>query len=240
MIRKLLMVAAATAMPLGAIAVGVGGGVASAKAPTPLTPITCTASGTVTFAAPGISHLGSVSQSKTSAVTTTATTFSACTGGVPINPTSGSSPANVITSKNTKCPKNPPYSPPTCIKPAYLYGTASSFAQTGPAALQKALKKLNITLGSLSFKGKTTGAAAINPGGVCGPDTGFALTGTLKSTPKSTLSGFTLNACLGADTGTSLASGGTNFYTDIVSALGGGADVISGASIDGASSLNIH
>ncbi len=49
MIRKLLMVAAAAAVPLGAIAVGaVGGGVAGAKTLEPASTVTCALTGTVT------------------------------------------------------------------------------------------------------------------------------------------------------------------------------------------------
>ena len=62
MIRKLLMVAAAAAVPMGAIAAGaVGGGVAGAATPITVTPVTCQESGTVNFMAPGISLSGNAS-----------------------------------------------------------------------------------------------------------------------------------------------------------------------------------
>jgi hypothetical protein len=62
MIRKMLVIAAAIAMPTAAVA-GVtavtGAGTASAKALPPV-PITCGLSGTVTFSKPGLSYAGSI------------------------------------------------------------------------------------------------------------------------------------------------------------------------------------
>jgi len=99
MIRKMLVIAAAIAMPVSVIAVsGVTAGAASKPPPDPA--ITCAVTATVTFAAPGISNAGSVSTSKTSNTTTSGESFStkgsdgACTG---------SAPDNTITSKSVKC-----------------------------------------------------------------------------------------------------------------------------------------
>jgi hypothetical protein len=62
MIRKLLVIATAVAMPAAAVA-GVtavaGSGIASAKALPPIA-VTCTLGGTVTFAKPGLSYNGSI------------------------------------------------------------------------------------------------------------------------------------------------------------------------------------
>ena len=74
MIRKLLMVAAAAAVPLGVIAAGaVGGGVAGAATPITVTPVTCHESGTVNFMAPGISLSGNATTSHTTTTTSSTT-----------------------------------------------------------------------------------------------------------------------------------------------------------------------
>ena len=86
MIRKLLMVAAAAAVPLGAIAVGaVGGGVAGAKTLEPASTVQCALTGTVNFAAPGISLIGVTTASKTGA-TTSSLGFTGCTPGLSRSP----------------------------------------------------------------------------------------------------------------------------------------------------------
>jgi hypothetical protein len=75
MIRKLLVVAAAVAMPAATMA-GVtavtGAGIAAAAKPAPV-PVTCSLSGTVTFNKPGLSPTGSITK-KTTATTKTAVT----------------------------------------------------------------------------------------------------------------------------------------------------------------------
>ena len=62
-IRKLFMIAAAAAIPLGAVTLGAGTTSAGAPPP-PSPPLACTVSGTVTFAPPGINRQGFVSASK--------------------------------------------------------------------------------------------------------------------------------------------------------------------------------
>jgi hypothetical protein len=194
MIRKLLLVAAAIAMPLGAVAVtGITtAGVAGAAT-------TCSVAGTVTFAAPGISTNGGVSASKTSTTSTSATTFGGgCTGG---------SPAMNITSKSTKCDKHTaglPSSNPACTPGNYGYGSWANFASGGTTSIQKALKKLNFTIGAIAYQTKTTSASII---GCPGSEAGFQLVGTVKSPKAAKGQTSTLIACLGAITGTGLNPG---------------------------------
>ncbi len=194
MIRKLLLVAAAIAMPLGAVAVtGITtAGVAGAAT-------TCSVAGTVTFAAPGISHNGAAGPSKTSTTTTSGTTFGGgCTGG---------SPAMNITSKSTKCDKHTaglPSSNPACTPGNYGYGSWANFASGGTAAIQKSLKKLSFTLNGTAFKTKTTGASVI---GCPGSEAGFKLVGTVSSPKADKGQTSTLSACLGVITGTGLNPG---------------------------------
>jgi hypothetical protein len=196
MIRKLLLVAAAIAMPLGAVAVT---GIATAGVAGAAT--TCTVSGTVTFAPPGISHNGSASASKTSTTTTSATTFGGgCTGG--------SGPMN-ITSKSTKCDKHTagqPSSNPACTPGNYGYGSWANFISGGTTSIQKALKKLNFTLNGTAYKTKTTSAAEVI-GGACGSEVGFKITGTVTSPKASKGLPSSLTACLGAITGSGLNPG---------------------------------
>ncbi len=245
MIRKLLMVAGATAMPLGMVAVGaVGAGTAGAhKAPPPASPpITCAIGANVTFAPPGISKNGSVGTAKDSYTHTTTISFTGCSS-VPSQPgkTTGSSAALTITSKNSKCGKLPNTnkaggSQPGCVKGDTYYDTASSFASTGTATLQKAVKKLYITVDGITFKAKTTASSIVAPGAACGSEGGFHLTGTVKAKPY-TYTTDSLLACLGTDTGTNTTG---NAVADIESALSDPTITVATAQIDPATSqLNI-
>jgi len=231
MLRKLLMVAMAAAVPMGAVALGAG--TANAGAPLTAPPITCALSGTVNFAPPGISHNGAQTPNKTSSTTVTGETFNACTGGP--NQSGGVGSPLTIVSKNTKCPKAPKTGPPpACVKPNYTYDTAASFAGTNLTTVEKAVKKAPPTIDGVLFKVKPTSAAQVLPGHQCGSsESGFLITGSAKSSPKYTYTSFSILACLGHDSG----SGTTNNFTnDLIIALGGGSDVIATASIDPATS----
>lgn len=239
MLRKLMMVAAAAAIPLGGVALTAG--TASAKAPPPPSPpLNCSASGTVTFAPPGISTNGSVSPNKTSTTTTSGLTLSGAGCG-----TGGSEPANAIVAKSTvKCSKKVPDqnstggSQPGCLPGDRVYDQASAFASTGTATLQKALKKLTFTVNGITFSAKTT-SATTSGAGQCSGEIGFVVSGTVKAKPF-TYSTFTLIACLGADTGPNTTN---SFLADIAASLGGNTAItIATATIDGGageSSLSI-
>ncbi len=245
MIRKLALAAAAAAMPIGLVAVGaVGAGTAGAsKAPPPASPpITCQVSATVTFAPPGLSKDGAVGTAKDSYTHTSGISFSSCSA-VPSHAgnTSGSSPALTITSKNSKCGKLPNTtktgSPqPGCVKGDTYYDTASGFAGTGTATLQKAVKKLSLTVDGIAFAAKTSSSALVTPGGLCGSEGGFNLTGTVKAKPYTYTTDHFL-ACLGTDTGTNTTG---NAVADITAALSDPSITVATANIDPAtSSLNI-
>jgi hypothetical protein len=217
MIRKLLLVAAAIAMPVSVVAVT--GVAASAKTPAPPDPaVTCTVSGTVNFAPPGISKNGAVSASKVSTTTTSATTFggAGCSGG---------SGPNTINSKSTKCDKHTagmPSSNPACTPGNYGYGSWANFVSGGTTSIQKALKKLNFTIGAIAYQTKTTGASEILPGATnpCGNnEVGFQIVGTVKAPKNDKGQTSTLNACLGNITGTGL-NPGDNFLAAAVDQVG--------------------
>jgi len=231
MIRKMLVIAAAVAMPASMLAVGaIGGGVASAGTPLPSPTLTCSASGTVTFAAPdGITANGTVGKAKTSTTNTSETTFAGPNCG-----TGGSTPAKAITSKATKCTAaNEPYQ--GCVVKEYDYGSAGSFAGTGASALGKALKSVALTVNDLAFKGTTKTTSAIEPGGVCGSDVGFQLNGTVKPPKGYTYKTFSLAVCLAADTGANTSG---DFFTDLAAELNGNATIqIQTANIDPSDSV---
>lgn len=222
MIRKLLVVVAAIAMPvatltaLGAVA---GTGVAGAHTIV-VTPITCTTGGTIDFATGGLSVNGVYTVNKTG--TTTANITSSGTGcDSPVT-------AQPITSKNGKCkvpvsptsgtidngliPITEPFSiSPPCVaaelppkfKPTgYYYGLAWNYATGGGTTIATALKH-GITYDdngtTLTLEVTQAGTTTIQPGAACGSDAGFQLTGAVK---KATTDTYTLRVCLSTDTGT--------------------------------------
>ena len=170
MIRKLLMVAAAAAVPLGAIAVGaVGGGVAGAKTLEPATTETCNLTGTVNFAAPGISLVGVTTASKTGA-TTSAIGFTSCGAGESISSSAGSL---VITTKNSKCvapyPSNPTAlgtsAATSCEKGRLITDSGGALGTPGTfKSLGKAVKVLPLALHETGFPTMAIKQKAISSG----------------------------------------------------------------------------
>ena len=212
MIRKLLLIATAVAMPVSAIAaVGISGGVAGAKTVNPAV-ITCSLSGTVNFASPGLSKNGSISTSKDS---TTTTSIGATGTGCQNTPI-----ASTITSKSTEKCKTPTSYPPcaTAPKNSYVYDSDASFETGGVANLVKALHKgISVTDTGVPVTLLVTagGTSEIVPGGACGSNVGFALTGTVKKS--SPTANYTLNVCLTADSGPGTTG---SFLGDLTSGTG--------------------
>jgi hypothetical protein len=232
MIRKLLVVAAAAAIPLGAVALGAAPASAAKPPPPPSPPLNCSASGTVTFASPGISNYGSASASKVSVTTTSPITYAGANCG-----TGGSGPANNISSKSTlKCNKKVPgqdvngATRPDCVPHDYVYDSAGQFESAGVATIQKALKKLSFTVNGITFAAKTK-SAGVSQSGQCSGEIGFVISGTVKAKPF-TYSSFTLVACLGADSGPGTTG---SFFSDILTAISGPTPpvTITSATIDG-------
>jgi hypothetical protein len=233
MIRKLMMVAAAAAVPLGAIAVGaVGGGVAGAAVPIPVTPVTCGESGTINFQAPGISLAGTATTSHTT-TTTTSTSFVNCTGGAV---TGGGS--LVILTKNTKCTASTS-PPPGCMKGLFVGNSGGGLASPATdKSIMKAVKKLplGMTQNSVPFaiKNKPLSVAEV-VGGACTngatQEVGFSITGAIKMKPKETgITTGTLTVCIGQD------NLGGNFFTDLTAGHS-----ISSAQIDPVTStISLH
>lgn len=236
MIRKILLIGAALAIPTSALAAGaVGAGVAGAGG-TPPTPLNCSAAGTVTFAAPGLTYDGTATFAKTSSTTTSGTTFagSGCGSG-------GSTAPLTISSKNTKCTgAGAPVPACTGVKKQLEYDSAAGYAGTGSSTLLAALKKVTLNVNGIAFAGQGKTASSVSPGGACGAEAGFAVSGKVKAKGY-TYKTFALTVCLGTDTGSGADFTG-DFTTDFLTEYLGHdtAITITGAAIDPASStLNI-
>ncbi len=214
MIRKLLMVGAAAAIPFGALAVGaIGGGVASAAT------LTCTESATITFASPGIDYAGYA----TSATSTTTNVSASTLGG---GGCTGSGPALAIVSKNSKCAGVTPAVPGCSKTHKDYYDSAAGFASNA-GSLAKEVKGLSLTVNGNTWavKVKTSSAASTCPAG----EVGFQLNGTVKSATSKLYKNIVVATCLLGDTGPGTTG---NFLTDYGTALGGGTDQIQTATID--------
>jgi len=221
MIRKMLVIAAAISMPVGLVVASAGTAGAKKVKPPPDPAVTCTVSGTVNFAAPGISKDGSVTTLKKTVTTTSATTFGGgCTAG------SGGA-GNTILSKAVKCDKHtagqtkPATSPstnPACEPGMSGYGSWANFTSGGTASIQKALKKLNFSIDGIAYQTKTTGSAEVI-GGACSNEVGFQITGTVKAPKQDKGQTSTLTACLGAITGSGLKPG-DDFFKAAVDQIG--------------------
>ena len=212
MIRKLLVIAAAIAMPIGAVtAIGATSGVAGAKGTVSPDPgVTCTASATVTFAPPGLSQAGATTTAKVTDTTTTPTSFASYKGN---GCSGGSSSGYTIASKATKCAKKgtQPSSNPACAPGLYGYDSWGNFTSGGTTSIQKALKKLSFTVNGIAYQTKTSGSMEV-VGGACGSEVGFQITGTVSAPKQDKGQSAVLTACLGAITGTGLAPGETTFF----------------------------
>jgi hypothetical protein len=215
MIRKMLLVAAAIAMPVSVVAgVAVTSGVAGAKAPV-VKPTTCSVTGSVTFPAPGLSKIGSVESSSKSTTTSTTTASGGCTG----------TNSETIVSKSTVKCKSQPTTAPCTSTAGFVYDTESGFATSVPAlatAVKKGLAVVDNGVALTLVPTPGTGVSQIIPGSTCGSNAGFLLTGTVKKATDT----FTATICLTSDTGP--GTSGT-FITDLLS----GAGTIATASIGG-------
>jgi len=221
MIRKLLVIAAAIAMPVSAVTVIGGSSIAGAGTPLPPDPaVNCAVSSTVTFAPPGISVNGVVTTSKTSTTTTSGTSVvGPCTG-------TGGPPLN-ITSKNLKCGKVADTPVPGCVKGSTYFNSWSGFIAQGTTAVAKDTKKLTINVNGITYSIKGTGATVA---ATCGSEVGYTITGAVKAPKNDKGQTVNLTACLGAVTGTGLSS-----YTNFVLNLNG-PGVLATAQIDPATS----
>ena len=243
MIRKMLVLAAAVAMPAAAFAGAsavTGASIASAKALTPVA-VTCSLSDSVTFAKPGLSYNGTLTN-KTTESSKSAT--SPGTGNPAACPTKAIK--NKIATATSSCATDPTPAPEcalasakTLAKDPYYYDTASSLATSGVTSIVSSLSPGVATTDNgtkVVLEVTTAGTSSILPGGACGATVGFHLSGAVDlAAGGSTGLNYTLNICLTADTGT-----GTSgvFFSDYLAAAGGNTSITI-ASATGTSSLVI-
>jgi len=233
MIRKLLVIAAAVAMPASALAaVTAVGSTGIAGAAKSYTTQTCAISGGVTFATPGLSYAGSLSKKSTSESLSAATaTGTGCGAGV----TGVGHLTSKIVSDSSLCSSASP--PPACAgatsKLKYYYDNASSLATAGVASIAASLHKglkLYDNGNKVTAEVTVAGTSSVTPGEACGTNVGFQLSGDTN------IAGLTydLLLCITGDTGTGTSGA---FYTDYVGALEGSSTVIATGSFGGASGL---
>ena len=203
MFRKLLVVAAAIAMPVSVVAVV--GTTAGAAAASGSGPISCKIASKVTFASPGLSIAGAVSTATTS--TTTAAGLSVSGTGC-----TGSSGTISIKSASTKCTGKGTPSPYTACKTGdYGYDSWHSYIVSGTSSIKTALKTFDFTLDGNAFKTTTTTASSLS---CTGGEVGFKIVGKVTAPSAYLNKVSTISACLGAVTGTGLPST-KNFALDI-------------------------
>ena len=242
MIRKMLVVAAAVAMPAASIA-GItsvaGSGIASAKAlPIAVGTYDCALTGSVTFAKPGLSHNGVVTN-KLVETSKTAVTPSGDCGTKTIKAK--------INTDTTLCGVTPSTDAAACTDPANAknisigknryYNTTSSLASAGVANIVSSLGPTGLSsvlLGNkVNLAVTSGGTSSVLPGGVCGAGViGFHLEGATNVAGLS----YVLNLCLTGDAGTSTTG---SFFSDFLTSAGGDNTVAISSGIFGGLS-NLH
>jgi len=190
MTRKILLIASAIIIPLGATAVTVVAEPATAGA-APLA-ITCHfTSGVTTFASPGLSLNGSVSASPTSTSTTTASGLNCGGAGT------GTGNGNSITSNSTPCTgTNLPA--PGCALGLYNYDSVGAVAANA-TTLWMQLPKIKFTIAGTAYQSKSSSS---NFSIACASgEAGFIIKGKLTKPLAHAGETTKVQVCLGSDTG---------------------------------------
>lgn len=244
MIRKLLMVSAAIAMPVsaGTVALVSTPSVAGAN-----TPINCAVTAVVHFASPGISHNGAVTTATSEATTTTGGVLSGSGCG---STHSGTLPNQTIHTPTVACTgTHLPASNPACVTGKRGYDSWTNYVSQGTSSIASSIPNITLHIGSSTYVSHTTSASALTPtASGCGTGTtglgkevGFKILGKVTTAGAYLNSVTTLKICLGKVTGTHLvaahapATVPTFFYQ-----LGNTSNLVTTSTIDSAhSSLNI-
>jgi hypothetical protein len=243
MIRKMLVAAAAVAMPATFLAAASGAGVAGAtKAPVQST--TCGLSGSLTFAPGGLTVAGTASKHTTSKSQSHIQPTSGACGASSDGLSGYASIVSKIVATNGVCATDA--SPaPACSTAGngynYFYGTPSFLTSHGADNIASSLhakpvKAYNtgnkVTLNVSATAVADGDVARIAPNGFCGTNLGFKISGT------TSVAGLTyvMHLCLVGDSGT--GTSGT-FLADAAPMLVGANTgvVITGATFAGASDL---
>ena len=213
MIRKIITIAAAIAIPVSAVtALGavVGSGVAGAKAMPP-TSITCAESGSVVLPKPGLTHDGSL----------TAKATEETKGSIKGTGTGCSTKANKlkIVTATTKC-AGAMSPPPVCstgntTKDPNYYDDAGGYAGSASSGVGSALPLETTDNGTkVWLELGTSGASS-----TCGANQGFTLSGNVdNSTQTAAIGTYTDNVCVTSDAGAGTTG---NFAVDLLDDIGG-------------------
>lgn len=240
MIRKMLVIAAAVAMPAAALAGVTGAGVASAAKSAP-TNQTCSLTGSVTFAAPGVSAAGTITNKTVEKSSALVTPSGGCgTKGIKEKiPTTTSSCWTVLPTayplNGTLDPAAPtscssPTSLKTALKDKYYYDSSGGFISGGVTSIVAAFSAgIKVTNNGTAGLITPTSASAIYPAGICGAsDAGFQILGTTNFVGAAGHA--EVDVCLSNDTGTNTTG---SFITDLFAPTA----VITAATIGGSSQI---
>jgi len=225
-IKKLAVLAAAIAIPVGGLAslAAFSGGTAGASnRGGDKGTYTCAFHGTppataatVTFQSPGITSAGSSSEATTSKTKTTA-------AQLPLGPTCGTvngsaGPYTIVSSNPTCSASTTPPAGPHCTIDAppalgdYAYGSWNSFIATGASTIITGLPHPKFKIDGDTFVGTTTGASSVVGAPCTAHEAGFNITGSVAANEG--YSSFSLTACLGTVTAPA-GSAGTMFLDDV-------------------------
>jgi len=257
MIRKMLVIAVAVAVPTSVLAATTGPGVAAATKLAP-TPGACAITGAVTFAVPGISGPGSITTKTVVSSTSVITPATGSLCGIKVIkskiPTTTSPCWSVLPVYSKTAPVGGTLAPGAAsacdvggataatdavlngtdikkaIKSKYFYNSAGAFIAAGTTSIVAALTAKPIKLYNNGNASPLTlsGATSQLPGGACGAYAGFQITGTTTFVGAGHV---VIDICLASDSGT--ATTGV-FVTDL---LGGTATIATGVIGGAASSI---
>jgi hypothetical protein len=232
MIRKMLVIAAAVAMPAVAVAGATaisGAGIASAKASPPVA-VTCSISGSLTFAKPGLTPNGTLTNKTVEDTKTAITPGGAAACGTKAiknkiatatTPCTDPSPAPICTTAPAK----------TLAKDPNYFGSLGSLLSAPSSILTSLAAGVKTTDNGTKITLVPTAVGTILPGAACGAtEVGFNLSGTVSGGAPA-VSSFNMNVCLGGDTGTATTN---HFFADYTG--GNPALVLATATLDPATS----
>jgi hypothetical protein len=235
-IRRLLVLTAAIAMPASVIVVvGATGGVASARGRAPDPPVTCGMSGGVQFGYPGVSKDGSAGLGSQNFYIK-----SVPVGGVGCSVLSGSGSGALSTIlQRVKCDKHTPGLPasnPAC-KPGF--DGFESWANFLDGSFASAIQRwtsghygIEFIINGHIYLGISKSSSTILAGGQCGSsEIGYQMVGHINAPRWDKSQSMTLTECLSSITGTGL-NPGDNFFNASVDQIG----TVATAQIDPATS----
>jgi len=198
MIRKMLLIASAIAIPLGATAVTAIAGPTTAGAVS--VPIVCHPTaplGVVTWAAPGLTLNGTISASPTSSTTTTAQTLNC--GALGAGSAAARTGTNAIVTNSTVC-TGPNMPLPGCAFGLFNHSSISGLSGNS-STLWLSLPTISWSIGATSYT-MTSNSSNVAAGCIALGEIGFTIHGTITTGPAARL-GHTAKyvACFSTDTG---------------------------------------